>query len=70
MEDSMPRGDAGASQLLISMWWDLHYCIASPATSLSSPACLCTALEQPVSARMAKALVKGSPGHEIAFLAG
>lgn len=66
----MPRGDTGASHLLISMCWDPHCCMASPATFPASPPCLCIALEQPGSATMAKALVKGSPGHEIAFLAG
>lgn len=66
----MPGGDAGASHLLISMCWDPRCCRASPAMFPASPACLCIALEQAGSARMAKALVKGSPGHEIAFLAG
>lgn len=54
----MPRGDAGATSL-ISMCWVPQCCMAFPATFPASPACLCIALEQPGSARMAKALEKG-----------
>lgn len=65
----MPRGDAGASPLSISVCWDPHCRMAPPATFPASPICPCITLEQPGSARRAEALVKGTPGHEIAFLA-